>query len=61
MQEQKVVRTTFACDKCKKHIEEDYYYCEADNEVYHADCADHDASEASPSMARAKGTEGVDE
>ena len=61
MEEQKVFKTSFTCDKCKKNIEEDYYYCKTDNEVYHASCADHNASESSRSMTRAKGGEAVDE
>ena len=60
MEEQKATKTSFACDKCKKHIEEDYYYyCKTDNEVYHASCVDHNASTTSPSMTRGKGGEAV--
>ena len=61
LEEQKVIKTSFACEKCKKNIEGDYYYCKTDNEVYHADCADNNASTTSCSVLRAKGAEFVDE
>jgi hypothetical protein len=64
LEEQKVAiigKTSFACEKCKKNIEEDYYYCKTDNEVYHANCADNNASVTSFSALQAKGAEVVDE